>query len=111
MEIEVTKAGEAVLVVALGEIVSRDDQQALLQAVGEKLAEGEETFVMDLSKVPYVSSLGIAALVAVYVKTDRAGGTLRLVNPRPRVASILEMTKVADFFRTYSSVEEALSAD
>lgn len=111
MEIEVTKTGDAVLLVASGEIVSRDDQQALSQAVGEKLADGEQSFVMDLSQVPYVSSLGIAALVAVYVKTDRAGAALRVVNPRPRVASILEMTKVAGFFRTYSSVEEALTAD
>lgn len=49
--------------------------------------------------------------MAAYVKVDLAKGTLKLVNPRPRVANILEMTKLATIFKTYSSVEEALSAD
>jgi anti-sigma B factor antagonist len=111
MKMEVCKKGDAVLVSLTGEIVSRDDQQAAAALIAEKLAEGERTFVLDLSQVPYVSSLGIAVLVATYVKINREGGKLRLVNPRPRVASILEMTKVADMFRTYTSVEEALGAE
>jgi len=111
VKIEVDKAGEAVLVALTGEIVSRDDQRALTEAVEGKLGAGERVFVLDLSQVPYISSLGIAVLVATYVKVNREGGKLRLVNPRPRVAKVLEMTKVADIFRTYSSVEEALSMD
>ena len=111
MEIEVGKRDEAVLIALSGEVVSRDDQQAMAEIVDGKLGDGERTFVLDLSQVPYVSSLGIAVLVAAYVKVNREGGILRLVNPRPKVASVLEMTKVADIFRTYSSVEEALSAD
>ena len=111
MEIEVGKRDEAVLIALSGEVVSRDDQQAMADIVDGNLGDGERTFVLDLSQVPYVSSLGIAVLVAAYVKVNREGGILRLVNPRPKVASVLEMTKVADIFRTYSSVEEALSAD
>jgi len=107
---DVSKRDQAVLVAMSGEITSRDDQHAVSELVSGKLAEGEKMFVFDLSQVPYVSSIGIAVLVAAYVKVTREGGRLRLVNPRPRVASILEMTKVADIFRTYSSVDEALSA-
>ena len=111
LKIELSKTEGAVLVVLSGEITSRDDQHAMSDAMDEQLAAGERTFVLDLSLVPYVSSLGIAVLVAAYVKTNREGGKLRLVNPRPKVASIREMTKVADIFRTYSSVEEALNSD
>jgi len=107
---DVSKQGDAVVVVLSGEIVARDEQHQVTGIIDEKLADGERTFVLDLSGVPYVSSLGIAALVAVYVKANREGGCLRLVNPRPRVASILEMTKVSDVFKTYSSVDEALGA-
>ena len=111
MEIAESKAGEAVLVALSGEITSHEDQRALSDLVAARLGAGERMFVLDLSNVPFVSSLGIAVLVAAYVKVTREGGKLRLVNPRPRVASILEMTKVADIFRTYTSVDEALSAD
>ncbi len=108
---EVTQSEGAVVISLVGEIVSRTEQTAITEAVGGKLAEGERVFVLDLSEVPYISSLGIAVLVTTYVKVDREGGTLRLVNPRPRVAQVLEMTKVADIFTAYASVEEALVQD
>ena len=111
MKIDVTEANEAVVVAVTDEIVSRDDQQALSGAVADKLAEGRKLFVLDLSQVPYIGSLGIAVLVALQVKVDRAGGKLRLVNPRPRVAKVLAMTKVAGMFKTYSDTKEALAAE
>ena len=111
MKLEVTKRGDAVVFSLSGEVVSRDDQHAASEAVAARLAEGDRVFVLDLSQVPYVSSLGIAVLVATYVRVTREGGKVRLVNPRPKVASVLEMTKVADMFQTYSSIEEALKAE
>lgn len=111
MEMEVTQSEGAVVISLVGEIVSRTEQTAITEAVAAWLAEGERVFVLDLSEVPYISSLGIAVLVTTYVKINREGGTLRLVNPRPRVAQVLDMTKVADMFTSYASVEEALVQD
>lgn len=111
MEFEVSKSDGAVVVSLSGEITSREDQDAVAGLLADRLEAGERTFVMDLSDVPYVSSLGIAVLVATSVRIDRAAGELRLVNPRPNVTKVLEMTKVGRMFRTYSSVEEALTAD
>jgi anti-sigma B factor antagonist len=111
VKFDVSEADQAVLVSLSGEIVTREDQQAASGLIDERLADGRRTFILDLSQVPYLSSLGIAVLVAAYVKIQRAGGSLRLVNPRPKVAKILEMTKVADMFRTYASVEEALGTN
>ncbi len=111
MKIETSQKDGAAVIVLSGEIVSRDDQHAVTSQADEQLAAGARTMVLDLSKVPYISSLGIATLVAVHVKVGRVGGKLRMVNPKPRVAEILEMTKVAGVFCTYSSVEEALAAE
>ena len=111
MEIEVQQNNGAVVISLIGEIVDRMEQTAISDVVVEKLAEGERMFVLDLSEVPYISSLGIAVLVTTYVKIDHAGGQLRLVNPRPRVAQVLEMTKVSDIFTSYASVDEALAQD
>lgn len=110
MKIETSKKDGAVIVALSGEIVSRDDQHVVTTRVDEHLAAGERTIVLDLSKVPYIGSLGIAALVAVHVKVGRVGGTLRMVNPKPRVADILKITKVSGVFQTYANVEEALTA-
>jgi len=110
VEVNVTMREEAVVIGVTGEVTTREDQRALTGLVTAKLAEGGRKFVVDLSGVPYVSSIGIAALVAMCVKVKRDGGTLRLVNPSPRVAHVLEVTRVTDIFQTYSSVDEALGA-
>jgi len=110
VRINVSKSDETTVVVLKGEIVSRDDQTAVTKIVAEQLDDGERTFVIDLSEVPYISSIGIAVLVATSVKVNREGGELRLVNPRPKVAQVLEMTKVSGMFSTYTSMEKALSA-
>ena len=108
---EVEQSDGAVVMSLIGEIVDRTEQAVISGLVTEKLAEGERVFVLDMSEVPYISSLGIAVLVATHVKVDRAGGQLRLVNPRPKVAQVLEMTKVAEIFTSYASIDEALAQD
>ena len=109
MEIEVQDSDGAMVIALIGELVARSEQATILDLVAEKLKNGVKVFVLDLSEVPYISSLGIAVLVSTYVKVNREGGTLRLVNPRPRVAHVLDLTKVADIFKSYTSVEEALT--
>ena len=111
MEIGVAKADGAVVIALTGDLASREDQSALSGLVQQKLTAGERVFVLDLSEVPYVSSLGIAILVATHVNVTREGGKLRLVNPRGRVASVLRMIRVADMWTTYATVAEALSAN
>ncbi len=110
MDIDVEKRDGAVVVELTGEIVSRTEQATISELISNTLAEGERTIILDLSGVPYISSLGIAVLVTTCVKVDREGGELRLVNPRPRVSKVLEMTKVTDIFKAYTSVEEAVAA-
>jgi len=104
-----TKTSDGAVVVRLsGEIVARAEQYAVSDLITEKLGDGHEVFVLDLTDVPYISSLGIACLVAAYVKVNAQGGKLKLVNPSPRVLQVLEMTKVADVFAIHTSVEDAL---
>lgn len=109
MEIEVQDGDGTVVIALIGEIIARSEQAAISDLIAERLKSGVKVVVLDLSEVPYISSLGIAVLVTAYVKVNREGGSLRLVNPRPRVEQVLELTKVADIFKSYTSVEEALA--
>ncbi len=111
LDIEVSKSPGVTVVAFAGETVSRDDQAKVSEVLDAALAEGERRFVFDLSAVPYLCSLGIAVLVAAHVKIGRQDGRLHLVNPRPKVMQILEMTRVASVFQTFGSVEDALNAE
>jgi anti-sigma B factor antagonist len=63
--------------------------------------------IIDFSKVPYVDSAGIGALVGAYVTHQKDERSLSLVGVSERVHHALQVTQVEKFFRFYDSVEAA----
>jgi anti-sigma B factor antagonist len=74
------------------------------------LHEHAETMILDLSDVPYIDSVGLGSLVAAYVSHQKTGRCLVLTAVKPRVRKIMEITKVNDFFLTFSTTWEAVEA-
>jgi anti-sigma B factor antagonist len=72
--------------------------------------EQAETMILDLSDVPYIDSVGLGSLVAVYVTHQKTGRCLVLTGVKPRVKKIMEITKVTDFFVTFGTTWEAVEA-
>jgi anti-sigma B factor antagonist len=61
--------------------------------------------ILDFTKVPYVDSAGIGALVGAYVTHQKDGRSLALVGVNERVRNALKVTHVETFFKFYDSVE------
>jgi len=72
--------------------------------------ESAETMILDLSDVPYIDSVGLGSLVAVYVSHQKTGRYLVLTGMKPRVRKIMEITKVKDFFVTFGTTWQAVEA-
>jgi len=54
---------------------------------------------IDLSETRFVDSSGLGALFALYRATaERSGVILRLLNPRPEVQQLLELTQMQQLF-------------
>ncbi|HUU58151.1 MAG TPA: STAS domain-containing protein [Phycisphaerae bacterium] len=64
--------------------------------------------VLDLSQMEFISSLGLGAIITGYLKSRHHNGRIRLVNPRPAVRKLLEMTRLTKLFPIYPTVEQAL---
>jgi anti-sigma B factor antagonist len=63
--------------------------------------------IIDFTKVPYVDSAGIGALVGAYVTHQKDGRTLAMVGVSDRVRNALQVTHVEQFFKFYDSVDAA----
>jgi anti-sigma B factor antagonist len=64
-----------------------------------KLREDESpTLILDFSKVPYVDSAGIGALVCAYVSRQKHSRALVLSGVNERVRNALKITRVDQFF-------------
>jgi anti-sigma B factor antagonist len=83
----------------------------LRAAVSEALDEAMgEPVVLDLTKITFLGSPGLAALVEAVRQARQLGGPLRIVvdNARPVIRPI-ELTGLDDVLALYETVEEALA--
>lgn len=73
--------------------------------------EGHASIILDFSDVSYIDSAGIALIILSIQKSGPLGGRVGLVVMNENVLKILEIvgiTKLAEGFSLYSSVDEAL---
>ena len=65
--------------------------------------------VVNLERVTYIDSSGLATLVEMLKKTRSQGGALGLAGMSEKVKSLFEITKLDKLFSLFSSQDEALS--
>ena len=65
----------------------------------EHLQSGTTHFIVDLSTTPGMDGAGLAALVSLFTRTRRAGGTVKLIRAgAPTVERMLRLTQLEHFF-------------
>ncbi len=73
-----------------------------------RLCRGQQVYMLvDLSRMTYLSSIGIPLLVSNAKTVVEHGGRLALVAPQPNVKYILEITGVTHVLRVYNDMETA----
>lgn len=68
----------------------------LRSALQERIAAGSYRMVLDLSRVEFVDSSGLGAILACVTSARRRGGDLALASPTPRVRALIELTRLDD---------------
>lgn len=80
-------------------------QQSLLGLMDEKPTK----VIVDLSRVPYMDSSGVASLVKLLSRTRKLGVALVLLSPSEKVRSIFEITRLNSVFTITDNKEEAMA--
>ncbi len=65
--------------------------------------------VVDLEKVTYIDSSGLATLVEILKKTKTQGGSLGLSGLSDKVKSLFEITKLDKLFQVHKTQDEAVT--
>ena len=82
----------------------------LVAHVRRLLREGRTAIVLNLEKVLYVDTTGLANLVESYIATERQGGALKLVHLTPPVRQLLTTTRLLTVVEAYESEEDAVTS-
>ena len=89
-----------------GDLIGDEIGPKLVEIVSDAIQEGVRTFVIDLSKVRYISSSGIGLLITMLTKMRNVGGEVFLTSPSEHVKKLLIITKLNNIFTVYDSVED-----
>ncbi len=66
--------------------------------------------VVDLAKVPYVDSSGLAVLIGAMQSLEQGGGVFMLAGAQEAVRLILESARLDQYFLMFPHVDAALAA-
>ena len=98
------------VVVGLQGSADATEVPVLRRRLEELLDARTEQIVLDLSGMDFIGSLGLGVLVEAHRRMQTYQGHLRLVNPNPRVRSVLETTQLTALFPIFDSVQGAMGA-
>jgi anti-anti-sigma factor len=82
----------------------------LRASLREIIDQKPKRLVVDLSRVPYVDSSGIAVLIGAMQSLEHEGGVFMLAGAQETVMTILESARLDKYFRLYPDVKSALAA-
>ncbi len=83
----------------------------LREQMRDLAAKGAVHLIADLSRVDFLDSTGLGALVGGLKRLREAGGSLALVITAPRILRIFQITGLTKALPAQRSVEDAITAD
>ena len=109
MELQYSELEDGIRLVQLNGTLDMNGTYAIeVEFVRHCLGENLRVLV-DLSKVNYISSIGIPMLVNAAKLVTKHGGKLALLNPQKSVESILELAGITPIIPIYYELNAAIS--
>jgi anti-sigma B factor antagonist len=84
------------------EELGADNCQSFRDRVYSVLPQDCRNIVVDLSKTDYLDSCGLGALISLRKTASSRQGTVRLLNPTPRVQLLFDVTRMHRLFEIVS---------
>lgn len=107
LKVECTRQPKGAVLSLAGEVSYEDGPR--LEAEVSRLVEGKPSVVaVDLSGLTFISSVGMAALVALHREVHSYGGVARLVGPSANVFDVLDRSRIVELMPVFPSVERAM---
>jgi anti-sigma B factor antagonist len=96
LQLDTERTEKEIVVHCVGRVTS--STSSLLQSKVRELIPEKKTIVLDLSKVTYMDSSGLGALVAVWFSAKKGGCELKLASLSDRVKELLHLTSLDKVF-------------
>ncbi|NUM35555.1 MAG: STAS domain-containing protein [Candidatus Brocadiae bacterium] len=106
IEIQTQENANTALIQVSGEVdmsTSNKLREALLNVIKKK----KDTVVVNLEKINYIDSSGLATLVEGLQNTKHYKGAFKLILKNPKILDILKLARLNQIFEIFESMEAA----
>ena len=110
MECTTTHLENGVVVIDLDGRLNMASAATLRQTVTTLVQQGSSRFAVDLSRISFMDSSGLGALISGLKTARQAGGDLRITAPTEQVQLVLQLTNMERVLTPYDSVESAFGS-
>jgi len=108
LSVEVTLPREDVALVTVEGHLDLDTATEFQAHLANQLHHGRRHFLIDLSEVPFMDSSGMNIILRVYQEARDLPGSVHVINPRPAVRRVLELTGVSITVPISEKADDAL---
>jgi anti-sigma B factor antagonist len=110
MDLTTREDGRVTILTVNGDLVIGEPESAFKKTVTRLLEEGRVHLLVDLSKVGFLDSSGLGALVRALTNSQKEGGQTKLLHAGPQIRKLLEMTRLDSVFEIHEDIETAVSS-
>jgi len=89
-------------------LLNEYDNKSIMQEVEKHISGGWNNFILDLSTMDIMNSVGLNFLIFMLKKSKSSGGSFTVANASESILKLLEVTKLKSFFHLEASVDEAM---
>ena len=98
---------ENIQVLSVAGMITEEGNRKIFETVESQLAAGKRSWVVDLSKLEFMSSIGINLLLGLMVRSQNNGGEIAIASPSTQVLQLLDMTRLTTVFQLCPDVQAA----
>ncbi|MDX9758668.1 MAG: STAS domain-containing protein [Bacteroidota bacterium] len=110
MQIKETIDGDVVVLALKGNLMGDPETTEFRDKIKSLVRDGFLKIVLDVSKVKWINSSGLGALISALATVNNAGGDLRIANVTEKINSLFMITQLIKVFKSFETIERAIAS-
>lgn len=108
MNYTIKTKNDILLIKLQGDLIGEEIVSELIEEVSGYINQAMILCAIDISKIRFINSSGIGALITILTKFRNKGGEVILIKPSDQVKKLLIITKLNSIFTVVEDEQEAI---
>lgn len=110
MQIKETIDGDVVVLALKGNLMGEPETTEFRDKIKSLVRDGFLKIVLDVSKVKWINSSGLGALISALATVNSGGGDMRIANVTEKINSLFMITQLIKVFKSFDTIERAVAS-